>query len=118
MLFQHGSVCSKRSGLGGMIWHIAVHPDFRKRGIASALLQATEHIAKQKGIVRFEAWTRDDKWVNQWYENQGFEWLESYLQVFMEGSNEINSAISSNVPNLIPIQAFSHYLGDEKEEII
>lgn len=114
---EHGSVCSKRPGLGGMIWHVAVHPDYRKRGIAAALLQAAEKLAKQEGIVRFEAWTRDDEWVNQWYEKQGFEWRESYLQVFMEGAKETDSVLQSHNSELIPVLAFAHYLGQEKEEI-
>lgn len=114
---EHGSVCSKRSGLGGMIWHVAVHPDYRKRGIAAALLQAAEKLAKQEGIVRLEAWTRDDEWVNQWYEKQGFEWRESYLQVFMEGTQEIDSVLQNHNSELIPVLAFAHFLGQEKEKI-
>jgi GNAT superfamily N-acetyltransferase len=114
---EAGSVCSERKGLGGMIWHNAVHPDYRKKGIATALLQEAEMVARQQGIVRFEAWTRDDVWVNQWYEKQGFEWMDSYLHVFIEGSNEINTALTNNIPKLFTIQAFSHYVGDEKNEI-
>ncbi len=29
---EERTVCSKGTGLGGMIWHIAVHPDFIEEG--------------------------------------------------------------------------------------
>ena len=62
------TVCSKGEGLGGMIWHIAVHPDFSRQGIGKQLLYAAETEAKKININRFEAWTRDDRWVQNWYE--------------------------------------------------
>lgn len=110
------TVCSRGAGLGGMIWHIAVHPDFRRKGIATGLLKKAENIAKSKGLNRFEAWTRDDEWVNEWYINSGFKSVDSYLQVFIE-SDEIKGAMNSDLPNLHPIQAFAHYMGDNKEVI-
>jgi ribosomal protein S18 acetylase RimI-like enzyme len=59
-------------GLGGMIWHIAVHPDYRRKGIASRLLNEAEKVIKEKGNSRIEAWTRDDEWVQKWYVSNGF----------------------------------------------
>lgn len=40
------TVCSRGIGLGGMIWHIAVHPDFRRKRIGNQLLYEAENIAK------------------------------------------------------------------------
>ncbi|GAA0343729.1 hypothetical protein GCM10008967_37720 [Bacillus carboniphilus] len=56
-----------------MIWHIAVHPDYRRSGIARKLLVEAERISKDIGLNRLEAWTRDDEWVNKWYETNEFK---------------------------------------------
>ena len=57
---EPGTICEDRPGLGGMIWHLAVHPDHQRRGIATALLREAEQTAGARGVERFEAWTRDD----------------------------------------------------------
>ena len=70
---EPGTVCEDRPGLGGMIWHLAVHPDHQRRGVATALLAEAERLAADRSVVRFEAWTRDDAHVQAWYESHGFE---------------------------------------------
>lgn len=114
---EERTVCSRGEGLGGMIWHIAVHPDFRRRGIAGQLLYEAEKIAKVKGLNRFEAWTRDDDWVNQWYQKNGFHNVESYLHVYVEGRDEMKDVLKSEIPGLYPVHAFAHYVGEEKDTI-
>lgn len=57
---EPGTVCEERPGLGGMIWHLAVHPDHQREGVATALLREAEARASQQGLERFEAWTRDE----------------------------------------------------------
>ncbi|MCA1051029.1 GNAT family N-acetyltransferase [Priestia aryabhattai] len=116
---QKGTVCSGlESRLGGMIWHLAVHPDFRRKGIANQLLYAAENQVRKLGITYLEAWTRDDHWVNKWYLKNNFKTTASYLHVFLETSTEIKKALSSSVHYLQPVQAFAHYTGPEKEKII
>lgn len=89
---QKGTVCSGlESRLGGMIWHLAVHPDFRRKGIANQLLYAAENQVRKLGITYLEAWTRDDHWVNKWYLKNNFKTTASYLHVFLETSTEIKS---------------------------
>ena len=79
-----GTVCEDRPGLGGMIWHLAVHPDHQRQGVATELLQEAERLARERQLVRFEAWTRDDRGTQAWYESRGFERLSSYLHVYVD----------------------------------
>jgi ribosomal protein S18 acetylase RimI-like enzyme len=109
------TVCSRGTGLGGMIWHIAVHPDYARQGIGESLLKAAEKRAIDLNLNRFEAWTRDDDWVRNWYEKMEFRQTESYYHLYFEG-NEVNNRISSNIPNLYPVLAFGHYVGEETEQ--
>jgi GNAT superfamily N-acetyltransferase len=111
------TVCEDRPGLGGMIWHIAVLRDFRRQGIATRLLAAAEAAARPRDIERFEAWTRDDPWVQQWYESHGFVQISSYLHVYLHGRQEVDGVLRSDVPELKPVLTFAHYLGDERDEI-
>ncbi|WP_078379981.1 GNAT family N-acetyltransferase [Sutcliffiella halmapala] len=111
------TVCSRGKGIGGMIWHIAVHPDFRRKGIGKALLLEAEKIAKELGLNRLEAWTRDNAWVNRWYDSNQFEMVDSYLQVYIDGAGELKGVLKSEVPKLKPVQAFAHYVGEDRERI-
>lgn len=101
-------------GLAGMIWHLAVHPDHRRRGIATALLREAQGQARGWQIERFEAWTRDDAGVEAWYCAQGFRWVEAYQHVYMSTKQEIDSAIRCDIPGLRPVSVFAHYAGDDE----
>lgn len=109
---KEGTVCSRGQGLGGVIWHIAVHPDYARRGIGEALLIAAEKEAQAKNLNRFEAWTRDDLWVRDWYKKMQFNQVYSYYHLFFEGA-ELDHRMNSLIPKLYPVTAFAHYLGDD-----
>jgi len=118
---EPGTICSPSpnpsvNGKAGMIWHLAVHPDYHRRGVGQALLQAAIALAYPSHIQRFEAWTRDDAATLRWYEAQGFEKVESYWHVYLEG-NEVDAAISSAIPGLSPRHIFAHYQGDNVAQI-
>ncbi|WP_425449307.1 GNAT family N-acetyltransferase [Dethiothermospora halolimnae] len=113
---EKGTVCYHIDELGGVIWHLAVLPEYRNRGISTLLLNKSIDILKNKKIKKLQAWTRDDKWVNDWYKNRGFNWRESYLHVYIEG-NESNETIESKTEKLFICNSFAHYLGKEKEKI-
>lgn len=108
-------VCSKGTGLGGMIWHIAVHPDFHRRGIGEALLKEAEKRAMKLRLNRFEAWTRDDQWVQNWYEKMNFLKTESYYHIYFEG-NQMNEKIYTKIPKLYLVNSFAHYIGNDIEQ--
>lgn len=114
---EPGTVCSDRPGPGAMIWHLAVHPDYRGRGIARALFDEAVAWARARGIVRLEAWTRDDADVRRWYEQQGFQQVDSYLHVYLDGREEVTGAVRSEIPRLYPVHVFAHYVGEDWEGI-
>jgi ribosomal protein S18 acetylase RimI-like enzyme len=112
-----GAVCTSTSTRSGMIWHIAVHPDHRRKGIGNQLINEAEKILVDKGINRIEAWTRDDIWVVSWYKRNGFEKKDTYLHVYMDSGEELEGNIKSEKEKLYPILAFAHYVGDDHEVI-
>lgn len=101
-----------RPGAGAMIWNLAVHPDRRRRGIATGLLAETERRARERGLERLEAWTRDDAHVQRWYETHGFEQVDGYLHVYLERDD-----LRHLDGELRLVSAFAHYTGDEPERI-
>jgi ribosomal protein S18 acetylase RimI-like enzyme len=111
-----GTVCEDRPGLGGMIWHLAVHPDYQRRGIATALLGEAERLAAERGLVRFEAWTRDDAHVQRWYESNGFVRVSSYLHVYVELDDGLRDLFPIT-DNLRPVKLFAHFIGEGGDEV-
>ena len=101
-----------RPGRGGMIWHLAVHPDRQRRGIAAALLGEAERRARERGLERLEAWTRDDAHVQRWYERHGFARIDGYLHVYLERDD-----LRQYDGELRLVKAFAHYTGDDPEQI-
>jgi len=110
-------VCFERPGLGGMIWHLAVHPEHQRRGLAAALLAEAERLAKERGIVRFEAWARtDDANLRSWYESLGFREVDSYLHVYIERDEGLRD-LAVEGAELTLVRAFAHYKGDRRDDI-
>jgi RimJ/RimL family protein N-acetyltransferase len=116
---EPGSVCSPSSvaGKAGMIWNLAVHPDFRRQGVGKALLQAAISIAPKFQLQRFEAWTRDDASTMQWYEAQGFQKVDTYLHVYLQDSQEVSTCVKSCISELRPLHVFAQYRGNDLEQI-
>jgi ribosomal protein S18 acetylase RimI-like enzyme len=112
---EPGDVLSDRPGLG-MIWHLAVHPGHQRRGIAPALLAAAERHARERNLVRLEAWTRDDAHGQRWYESHGVVRIDGYLHVYAEHDEGLRE-LDGSLGELRLVRAFAHYTGDEPEEI-
>ena len=113
---QPGELCVGEGGLGGMIGDVAVHPDYRRQGIAHALLQEAKCRAEGRRVVRLQAWTRDDVAARAWYAAEGFVHVQSYLHVFLSPT-QARETLSTPVPGLTVVGAFAHYTGHEPDKI-
>ena len=109
----NGSICYCKSGVGAMIWTIAVLPDCRRCGIASKLVLKAMEWSKVNDVNFIEAWTRDDKWVLDWYKSLDFEKFHSYWHIYFKGDNA-KSLFGSNDKDISPQSVFAHSNKDPK----
>lgn len=109
------SVCTMQDELGGMIWHIAIHPDYQRQGIGEKLLEAAIEYAKESNLKYLEAWTRDDDWVQAWYEKKEFKQTSSYYHLYLEGA-ELNAIPREKRQNFYAVSMFAHYLDEDLKE--
>jgi ribosomal protein S18 acetylase RimI-like enzyme len=92
---------------GATIDTIVVHPDHRRSGLGSALLEELIHRLRQRDIPQVDAWTRDDQGTLAWYRACGFDARYRYLHVFADGQGEMDRAATTS-PGLIPRSGFFH----------
>lgn len=111
---QPTEVCSNPELRGAMIWHLAIHPDYRRQGIGRELFFEAMERARAAGMQYLEAWTRDDRWVRDWYDKMGFELVQSYFQVYVDRPEDLKTVIDCKVPHLRPVSVFAHYDGSDK----
>ncbi len=101
-------ICYLSGELGGVIWNIGVLEEYRNKGIATKLLDEAVIRAKKYNIKRFEVWTQDDLIANNWYVNRGFNFRESYLNVYASSKECIeNNLISEKIGNIYGIRNFN-----------
>ena len=68
-----GTVLGGFDGRRGMMYHLAVDPEFRVRGIASVLVEELESRLRAKGCIRYYLLvTRDNQEAIQFYEGHGW----------------------------------------------
>ncbi len=61
-------------GRRGMMYHLAVLPAYRRKGIASRLVDALEEKLKEKGCIRYYLLvTKDNQEAINFYEKRGWE---------------------------------------------
>jgi ribosomal protein S18 acetylase RimI-like enzyme len=93
---------------------IAVDPDHRRRGIATALLERALAELPDSGVRRLEAWTREDEPANAWYRRRGFRESQRYLHVYANGREELSRAMTAE-PGLVAVHAFLHMVDMGRE---
>lgn len=71
-------------GRGAVLWHLAVLPEYRRQGVATALWECALGQLVQEGVRVCELWTQEDAAANRFYQSVGFRceetstWLRCY----------------------------------------
>ncbi|UCE15006.1 MAG: GNAT family N-acetyltransferase [Candidatus Heimdallarchaeota archaeon] len=77
-----GHFCLDDSIQSGMISIIGVMPQYRKRGVATNLIEMSSKVLKDSyDIRRLEIWIRDDPELNVCLQKIGFHQIHHYFQV-------------------------------------
>ena len=75
-----GTVIGGFDGRRGMMYHLAVHPDFRNQGIGHNLVKELEIRLRQKGCLRYYLLvTKDNEPAIRFYEALGWEEMDLYI---------------------------------------
>lgn len=95
---------------------VAVHPDALRQGIASELLACTLQALRTSEIATVDAWTREDRAANCWYQASGFTENFRYLHV-MKQHDDDDSGFGSPSGLSRPIRAFAHASMEREAEL-
>ncbi len=75
-----GAVLGGFDGRRGMVYHLAVKPDFRQKGLGALLMSELEKKMKAKGCIRsYLLVTRDNLEAIRFYENTGWEHMDLFI---------------------------------------
>lgn len=73
-------------GRGAVLWHMAVLPEYRRRGVAAGFWKEAEKKLMDEGVRWCELWTQEDEAANRFYQAMGFEldsesaWIRCYAR--------------------------------------
>jgi len=83
-----GSICYKKLDGNGMLWDIGVLPEFRRKGIATKLVDEGVRRGKKWGMKRLEAWSIEP---NAWkfYEKYGFKKFFEYHHILINNREKL-----------------------------
>lgn len=75
-----GSVVGGFDGRRGLVYHLAVAPEYRQQGIASQLMNELEDRLREKGCLRaYLLVTRDNLEAQRFYEHRGWEIMDLHI---------------------------------------
>jgi len=69
-----GTIMAGNDGRRGIIYHLMVKPEYRKKGIAKKLLKKAENSLKKEGIRKIMIYVfKENKIGNKFWENNGYK---------------------------------------------
>ncbi len=68
-------------GRGAIIWHMAVLPEYRNRGVATKLWKTARRMMLAQGISYCELWTQEDMAANEFYRSIGFSLVQDHTWI-------------------------------------
>jgi len=80
-----GAVMGAWDGRRGWVYHLAVHPDFRRQGIGTALMSELEKRLRAKGCLKVNLLVHvDNLAARRLYDRLGYEAIKGYIPVGKE----------------------------------
>lgn len=98
-----GAICYRKFEGNGMLWDIGVLPEFRRRGIATKLLNEGIERGRRLGMKRLEAWSIEPEAWN-FYEKHGFKKFYEYHHVLITNRENLR-ALDRNGLHIVEIYA-------------
>ena len=111
---EDDKVCSEE-GAGGMIWHLAVHPDFQGQGIGKALMENAVEEAIKLDLEFLEAWTRDAGNSAEWFEKNAYRKVDEYYHLYLSDEDMAHN-VEPDDKALHPLYMFAEYTGNDIEQ--
>ena len=110
-------MCEDRSGLAGMIWHLAVHPDHRAAP-ESPPPSSRKRSGSPPNAVSFASrrGRETTSTSSGGTSRHGFERIDSYLQVYVELEDGLRDLFPI-ADGIRPVRLFAHYLGDDRDAV-
>ncbi|HTJ66058.1 MAG TPA: GNAT family N-acetyltransferase [Actinospica sp.] len=96
---------------------VCVHPEYRRFGLATRLLDEAIARLRGSGARELDAWTRQDEPALGWYTARGFVEEYTYLHVY-SGYGEANTARMTDFRKpYSPIIVFAHARREHEEQV-
>lgn len=111
---EDDKICSEE-GTGGMIWHLAVHPDFQGQGIGKALMENAVEEAIKLDLEFLEAWTRDAGNSAEWFEKNAYRKVDEYYHLYLSDEDMAHN-VEPDDKALHPLYMFAEYTGSDIEQ--
>lgn len=110
-----GALDVSMPGAEATIETVVVHPDYQRRGIATALLSEALRRLERCGARVLDASTREDEQALGWFARNGFLETSRYLHVYAT-ADEVGTVLNARY-GLTPMGAFLHARIEREAEL-